>query len=155
MAVIFAAAAIGGVIIGGVATYEDYSNYSDYDDYKYGDAAERRKRRIASLEKDVESLSSELSDYKQNNVNPYLSDYMKEPADPYFDSDEWRQDDALYASIEDMDADAQSLILQKEEEAIRQETQELQQRLDNIDALLRKIDQIKEENKNGYAGNNQ
>ena len=142
MAVIFAAAAIGGVIAGGVALYEDYSNYSDYDDYKHSDAVERRRRRIESLQKDIKSMSSDLSDYKQETINPYLSDKM-------------REEDALNASIEDMDADAQSLILQKEEEAIRQETQELQQRLDNIDALLRKIDQIKEENKNGYAGNNQ
>ena len=133
MAVIFWA--IGGAAVIGIAN--DYSNHSDYSDYSnhsdYSDAAVRQARRVQEMESSIRSAAVDLHDYKEESVNPKLKSRRLKGAP------------AMQVDEDDMDMDAEVKIQQEENNQIKRATAEERERIDEIDLLLRRIDEIQRE----------
>ena len=129
---------IGAVAIIGAATtydnegsYGDYSNYSDYDNYS--DAAERKKRRAAAMQEEIDSAIEDLDKYKDDYVNPRLA------------STALKQTPAMKVSGKKMDADAQEKIQSEMQRKIDAETSDAKAQIAEIDKLLGRIKKIQTE----------
>lgn len=128
---------IGGVFVGALIVYDNlssHSDYSDYDDYgDYSDYEEQRKRKIRSMKDDAKSDARELSNYKDNSINPELtnSDLISQSA--------------MRVSVPSMDSDVKGRINTEIADASDNETAELRAELDEIEKLIKKIEKIKGE----------
>ena len=128
---------IGGVFVGALIVYDNlssHSDYSDYDDYSdYSDYEERRKRKIRSMKDDARVDAKELSNYKDNSINPELS------------NNTLISQSAMRVSVPSMDSDVKGRINAETAEVSDDETAELRAELDEIEKLMRKINNIKKE----------
>lgn len=127
---------VGGAIIGGIgkALYSDYSDHSDYDNYSdYSDAAERRERRRKALLSTVQEKKEVVLNYKDTEVNKNLS------------SKRLIEQDGATVSLDEVNNDAFNKIsIDKENESYNKCTQ-LNKEIEQIDALLNRIDVILKE----------
>lgn len=132
MAVIFAV--VGGGAVIGIASYDDYSAHHEYSDWgEYNDAAERKRRRIEAAQQETESAARDLSDFKRSTVNPQLTD------------NKLRQAPAMAVSEHAMDADARKAIDRKVHAETNAAVRTDEQKLSEIDLLLKRIQEIEEE----------
>lgn len=138
MAVIFAV--VGGGAIVGIANSDPYSDYSDHSDYSnygnysnYSDAAERRKRRIAAKEAEVAQGTQEVNQYKINRVNGYLK------------NQQLISESGETVSVDAVKNDGYGKIERDEKSKIASETNNIQQEVDEIDAVIATIDRILED----------
>jgi len=130
MAVVFAVigGVVGGVIIG---SYSDHSDHSDYGNYSnYSDAAERRRRRIAEKNKEIDNKKYDINTYKTDKVNDYLN------------SPDLKQQDGVSVSLTDVKQDGDSKIAVEEEAELYREGADTLEEARNIDAVINKINQI-------------
>lgn len=140
MAVIFAV--VGGGAVIGIATSDPYSDYSDYDDYSnydnysnYSDAAERRRRRLEDKKYEIENQKYDINSYKLNNVNQYLKSLSL------------KQQEGVTVSVSDVKKDGDMKIANEEKSSVRSECSMVQTEIKDIDKVLRKINEILEEDK--------
>ena len=128
MAVIFAVGGGAAAAVVGIAVYDNHSDW-----HEYSDAAERKKRRIEALKQETEAAAQDLSTYKSGSVNPNLTSHALKCAP------------AMKVSAEDLDEDARKTIDRKvkleEDSSGRIENDKLQE----IDSLLKRIDEIEQE----------
>lgn len=140
MAVIFAAVG-GAAFVGAVTAYDVYSDYSDWSAYgdwgEYSDAAERKKRRLEALKQETEAAARDLSDYKKTSVNPELT------------SQSLKRSPAMVVSPADLDRDAKATIDRKKEQETDSAVKTDQEALQEIDSLLKRIDEIEKEEGKG------
>lgn len=143
MAVIGAVVGVGAVykiaVTDPYSDYNDYSNYSNYDNYSnYSDAVERRRRRQEEKNKEITGKKYEINTYKNQSVNKHLQSYklIEQPG--------------VDVSLAAVKNDGNKKIKDEEDKSIEQESGSLQKELEQIDALISKIDTILEENENGY-----
>ena len=135
MPVIFAAA--GGAVVFAAAVYDNHSDYSDYSNYSdYSDAEELERMeaeaRAEALEIDIISAMDDLDSYKETDVNPHLSNNALKNAE------------AMKVSCKKMDADAKQKIQNEIDEQIDGETSTAKAQIEEIDDLLRRIQEIKD-----------
>ena len=133
MAVIFA---VGGAVVGVLvrAAYDDYGCHNDYSNYSnYSDEAEKLRRQIGQLEPEVNNAVSDLQKYKDKDVNPWL------------DSHELKREHAMTVSSDAMDQSAKQKIERGISREINIEILSDQMRLEEIESLLRRIQQIRDE----------
>lgn len=126
--------AIGGVLLGiaGNADYSDhsdYSNYSNYSDYSdYSDIVERNEQRQRAREQEIENAEYDLEIFFQSEMLPFLQQNSI-PQDIIDNIDR-------YDEIED------EFAFECKMEKIRS-TQQLNDELVEIEALIGKIDTIR------------
>lgn len=131
MAVIFA---IGGAAVGviAIAGYDDHSDYGDYE--AYSDAAEKQHEKLVKAKKkEIESAVQVLEDYKRSTVHPYL------------ESERLKQESAMLVSVDEMKYDARKLIGKKKQRERQERTSDEYARLQEIDRLLERIEDIQKE----------
>lgn len=137
MAVIFAigGAAVGVVAIAGYSDHSDYSDYGDYDDYS--NAAEQHKKLVKAKKEEIKSAGHALADYKLSTVNPHL------------ENEGLKQSPAMVVSANEMDRDAKGAIGRKVQREMQEETRGQYSQVKEIDRLLARIQEIREEE--GYG----
>lgn len=131
MAVIFA---IGGAAVGviAIAGHDDHSDYGDYD--AYSDAAEKQHKKLVKAKKEeIKSAVQALDDYKRSTVHPYL------------ESERLKQESAMLVSVDEMKYDAKKLIGKKKQKERQERTSDEYARLQEIDRLLERIEDIQKE----------
>lgn len=133
MAIVFALG--GGVVaavIGGIATseYDDYHRYSDYSNYS--DAAEREKQRKEKREKEIAAAKKELESYQEYQIKPFLA--------------ENNLSITKFENGEELQQHVANLLKGKEQSEVNQSNQSLEEEIQQIDQLIKKIDGVIEEN---------
>lgn len=140
MAVIFAV--VGGGAVVGIATtpvpgdsnYSDHSDYSNYDNYSnYSDAAERRRRRIEAKKREISNQKNEVNTYKTESVNDYLQ------------SSSLKAESGVSVSVSAVKKDGDKKISDEVNRNTDRESAELVCEINEIEAVINKIDSILEE----------
>ena len=128
---------MGGLFVGALIVYDNLSSYGDYSDYDnysdYSDYEEQRKRKIKSLKEDERSRAVELSNYKENSINPELSNRTL------------INQSAMRVSAVSMNNDVKKRIETESIDLSNDETAELRAELEEIEKLMQKINEIKKE----------
>lgn len=135
MAVIGAVVGAGAVF--GIATsdpYSDHYDHSEYDNYdNYSDAAERRRRRREAKLSEINDLSLDINEYKSESVNDYLR------------SQSLINQSGVEVSVDRVKEDGDQKLQLNEDEAVRNESRDLNKDLEEIDLLIGKINKVLEE----------
>lgn len=135
MAVIFAV--VGGGAVLGIATspdYGDYGDHSDHSDYSnYSDEAERRQRRIEDKKRESNSKKSNVNTYKTQSVNSYLQ------------SSTLREESGVTVNLAEVRRDGDKKISDKLNTDFNSDAASLKHEIEEIDAVINKIDKILKE----------
>ena len=135
MAVIFAV--VGGGAVLGIATSPDYGDYGDHSDHidysNYSDEAERRQRRIEDKKREINSKKSNVNTYKTQSVNSYLQ------------SSTLREESGVTVNLAEVRRDGDKKISDKLNTDFNSDATSLKHEIEEIDAVINKIDKILKE----------